>query len=358
MAVGSSLVGSGYYSFWGRVFDMALDSTIPMAVGFLIGDLEDEQRKVQRLPIGTFFVLQVAPDPTVLDSAYTWMVTNRHVAEGNGSIRASVRRQSGELVTWDADDWVYPDDERLDLAIRPFDAPDRGPFTAVPSSTSFENIGEAPKAGTTVYFPGLLASPSARQMGAEGVPVVREGVVAARNQHGLWWTTSHLYEPRHWRWKTDPVHLIDVRSFGGFSGSPVFLQFHLPGPHHPDRPLPDAWAEMARAAGNDPKKLGDIHTITVWDGVFAAHIGESGIGIVIPSKAVTAFFSESGRLQQMQQERMKQSEHEAVEQGAKGQSASETEAGYQRQDFLDDLRAVTRRTDSEKSGPEASETEA
>jgi hypothetical protein len=40
---------------------------------------------------------------------------------------------------------------------------------------------------------------------------------------------------------------------------------------------------LARSAGNDPEVLGEIHTFTVWFGMFAAHIEESGIGVVVPS---------------------------------------------------------------------------
>jgi hypothetical protein len=53
----------------------------------------------------------------------------------------------------------------LDLAIRPFDPPGR--FAAVPEDMSYERAGEPPKAGTSVYFAGLLSSPSARSMGVE-----------------------------------------------------------------------------------------------------------------------------------------------------------------------------------------------
>jgi hypothetical protein len=72
-----------------------------------------------------------------------------------------------------------------------------------------------PGPGDDVYFAGLLgAVPS---MGERGVPMTRGGMIGALYQDGV-----------PIRLPDDTVihvqgHLIDCRSFGGFSGSPCFV---------------------------------------------------------------------------------------------------------------------------------------
>jgi hypothetical protein len=76
----------------------------------------------------------------------------------------------------------------------------------------------APALGDRVYFLGLLALPGARGMTEKNVPMVRSGTIGAMYQDDL---------PVEWPDKSIrkfQAHLIDCRSYGGFSGSPCFFQ--------------------------------------------------------------------------------------------------------------------------------------
>ncbi len=277
---------------------MALSKTFAESVGFLMDDTYDAYRVFRKnQAIGTFFVTQ-APSPGGNELA--WMVTCRHVVEERTSaLMGLMRTASNHLVRFGnpAPPWLFPDDASVDLAVAPFDPPPNTGvvFRAISIEQSWESFGpkQLPMAGLDVYFPGLLASPSTSSATRMGYPVVRSGTVAAVDQPNVTWTTSHgkRQERRTWRTPTFNTHLIDVRSFGGFSGSPCFVQYKLPGPKRDDQGWPEAWIESALRSGNDPEAIGQLHTFTVWWGMFAAHIGESGIGVVIPTSVITDILS-------------------------------------------------------------------
>ncbi len=252
-------------------------------MGFLLGEVP-EAGGVDLEPIGTFFLLQVERG----SQSFVAMVTARHVVSGQPHIVARLRDGSGGPYEWDVADWAFSAEDQADYAVRPFDPPDdpQGPITVIPDWQAHEKINVTPKAGTTVYFPGLLTGvPS---LARDAMPVVRSGSVAAWNQSRVTWTTGSMTDVQ--RWTSSSVHLVDVRSWGGFSGSPCFLQFQTPGPRRQE--WPQQWYDLARAAGNDPEELGEIHTFTVWFGMFVAHIEESGIGVVVPSGPILDLVNE------------------------------------------------------------------
>jgi hypothetical protein len=75
-----------------------------------------------------------------------------------------------------------------------------------------------PDLGDRVYFLGLLALPAARGMAERNVPMVRSGTIGAMYQDEipLEWPDGTIRKIQ--------AHLIDCRSYGGFSGSPCFFQ--------------------------------------------------------------------------------------------------------------------------------------
>jgi hypothetical protein len=75
-----------------------------------------------------------------------------------------------------------------------------------------------PDLGDRVYFLGLLSLPAARGLTERNVPMVRSGTIGAMYQADM---------PHRWPDKTIrrfEAHLIDCRSYKGFSGSPCFYQ--------------------------------------------------------------------------------------------------------------------------------------
>lgn len=242
-------------------------------------------------PVGTFFNLMVRSNES--GYAHPYMVTAAHVVMDQSEIEARIRAVDGSVLRWPASRWSFPDDDpRLDIAVRPLDSPSVGPnaIAAIPIDQALERSapGKAPKLGTPVYFFGLLAATGAERMGLEAVPVVRSGNVAQLDQPNVSWDGM----------TANRVHLIDVRSRGGFSGSPCFVQFTFPGP--PADPLPTHWATEIRGGGGDPDTLGVFHTLTTWWGMFVAHVDESGIGVVLPAQFILDFL-ESETFLEMQE---------------------------------------------------------
>ncbi len=215
--------------------------------------------------------------------AHPYMVTAAHVVNGANEVEARLRAIDGEILSWEASEWVYPEEPLMDLAVRPLDCPESGSnaVAAVPIGQALERSapGKGPKLGNTVFFYGLLAVGGAERMGLEATPVLRTGNVAQLDQPNVTWDGM----------TADRVHLIDVRSRGGFSGSPCFAQFSFPGPRPPNTELPGAWEAEARASGGDPSTWGEFHTITAWWGMFVAHVESSGIGVVLPAQFILDF---------------------------------------------------------------------
>lgn len=73
----------------------------------------------------------------------------------------------------------------------------------------------APAVGEPVFFAGLLAQ--VHSMGERHVPMLRGGIIGALHQEQI-----PMLEPGGTRRELDG-HLIDCHSFGGFSGSPCFV---------------------------------------------------------------------------------------------------------------------------------------
>lgn len=334
-----------YYPLWGRIDVMAIHHFYREGVGFITAiDYDTHTGAAQRIPIGTFFTFQTN---TPEGNRMVWMGTVRHVIDGATEPHALYVDPNGNTVEWPVHDgWIYPKQPKRDLAIRVFDPEaadvnEHIPFLlqAMPIEMSFEYIGVDPYLGIDVFFLGLLASNSVPALYKKGIAVARTGSVAALNVDGVHWRS----DSRIWR-ADHPCHLIDTRSFGGFSGSPCFLQFSYPGPRHKEAKLPEIWHQMAELRGMDLGSVGDMHRITIWWGVFAAHIGESGIGVVIPT-SVLAELLEGDEAIAVKKATDKAAKERDENNEAVGQSAPVEH--YSEDQYLTDLFKATRRLGDE-----------
>ena len=118
---------------------------------------------------------------------------------------------------WSEGRWLRPDDEDCDIAIAPYDG--QHPFEV--GYTNIDTQGWDlcefnPTIGSDVLYVGLFTA--ADHLGIENAPMVRSGVLGAFCQEVHPTGASKPYL----------AHLIDARSRGGFSGSPVFYQLRLP----------------------------------------------------------------------------------------------------------------------------------
>lgn len=302
-------------------------------VGYIVADRPNGSKA-----IGTFFLLQHEmagwsgePDRTIV----RWMVTAAHVIADEQNLRARMWDNDGSVQEWNVDDgWICPSGspgERIDLAVRVFNENDHdGYFIALPEDYDIANAGRGLELAQPVYFPGLLAWSTDARPGLSQ-PVVRSGSVAALSERDVKWNKKG-------NWTAPVVDLVDVRSFGGFSGSPCFVQFLVA-----DLNAVNVGAfqrKLAKQAGRDPSALTEVTTFTHWSGMFAAHECESGIGIAIPAEEIRNIMNNDEAIQEAREtEETRIDELPTDKRGPIGQAADTTSTESQ---FLADLAKATR----------------
>jgi hypothetical protein len=120
---------------------------------------------------------------------------------------------------------------RHDIAAAPMADADNQWAIAVVRTEDFVDVSDhVPALGEPVFFAGLLAQ--VESMGEKHVPMLRSGTLGALRQSDV-----PMREPGGGKRRLDG-HLVDCRSFGGFSGSPCFVQMVRPGPPIPRMGLP------------------------------------------------------------------------------------------------------------------------
>jgi hypothetical protein len=235
--------------------------------------------------IGTAFSVGV---PTAVpDRSWIYVVTAAHVVESGSQTWIRVRMKDGSLRELSIPKWTsHPRD---DVAVAFMGYPDVD-MTLIPVSRLLDEWPTQPMLGDRVYFLGLLAL--AESMVEENVPMVRSGTLGRLYQDRVPLRHSDDRVTRH------QVHLIDCRSYGGFSGSPCFVQFrHKLDKNDPPRtgawiggiPLePDTvclglisghWDDMARAEAS-----GDLANDPLVKSIrFPIN---TGVGIVTPAERI------------------------------------------------------------------------
>jgi hypothetical protein len=167
--------------------------------------------------VGTAFFLGREIEGT--GRSFSYAVTAKHVIDGirkKGIAKALIRvnltgDESGWLET-NVDDWLYhPTVENVDVAVLRTGFPERFDHLVCPISMavtqeiiSKEQIG----LGTEVFLVGLFAHHFGKR---KNIPIVRVGNISAMPEE--------LVETR--MGKID-AYLVEARSLGGLSGSPVF----------------------------------------------------------------------------------------------------------------------------------------
>jgi hypothetical protein len=152
--------------------------------------------------------------------SFMYAVTAKHVIDGirdKGSdicMRVNFRDGSSQWIESKASSWrFHPDDLEIDVAVlelMPNDQVDLLLFPLEAFATdeiiSKEGIG----IGDTVFLTGLFASHYGRK---RNIPIVRMGNIAAMPEEPIE-TSFGLFD----------AYLVESRSIGGLSGSPVFVQ--------------------------------------------------------------------------------------------------------------------------------------
>jgi len=167
-----------------------------------------------------FFVGYPLPPDEKHFSIYA--VTARHVIEGiqaratdgQSYFRLNNRSQGVGFAALPLTEWVFHHDARVDVAIAPvfinFSDFDHQWLRADGSLTSKTIEDEWIGVGEEVFFPGLF-TPHFGQ--SRNIPIVRTGNIAAMPEEPVDTTMGFMR-----------AYLVEARSIGGLSGSPVFVQ--------------------------------------------------------------------------------------------------------------------------------------
>jgi len=121
---------------------------------------------------------------------------------------------AGVLV--DADGWYYHPNatDFIDVAVTPFGPGNGIDFTHIPMETDFVSEKVITKmkmsTGDDVFITGLFASHYGE---GKNVPIVRTGTIAAMPEEPVWTESGYI-----------DAYLVEGRSIGGLSGSPIFFQ--------------------------------------------------------------------------------------------------------------------------------------
>jgi len=191
-----------------RVPDLLLNS-----IGFVAEVLGPDLSVESLDPIATAFVVSV-PSEGIPSARYFYAVTATHVFKTPGARTVIIVNKKGGGVTTLTlfPRWFRHPDKNVDVAVTPiafdptaevsgFDAED-----FFDETRNSENVGP----GDEVFFPGLFTpAPGIERI----IPMVRHGNVAMIPRQQI--QTGDGY--------TD-LYLVEARSIGGLSGSPVFVR--------------------------------------------------------------------------------------------------------------------------------------
>lgn len=211
--------------------------------------------------IGTAFFVGLA-SKKIPRLSYLYLVTARHVAEQvmNGPfwVRVNTKDGSSKLYAGNNVKWIFHPDENVDVALFPWGIPFDQLESKYVSDSMFltdevidnKNIG----VGNEVLITGLFHKVEGKE---RNLPIVRVGNVAMMEDE-LIPTSRGVME----------VYLIEARSIGGISGSPVFVyeevdvgtgRIYLMGLMHGHWDISDAVMKSATVqdtAGGDSINMG------------------------------------------------------------------------------------------------------
>lgn len=232
---------------------------------------------------GTGFFISVPS--SIPERMYVYLVTAKHVIkrieeesiDNKVSIRINQRDDKpSKLIHSDLAGWKYhPSESNVDVAVLPW-APDSSvfDFRTLPSETAVtqevitkEGIG----CGDEVFITGLFGSHYGKQ---RNLPIIRIGNIASMPEEKV--VTEKMGEIE--------AYLIEARSMGGLSGSPVFV--HISGLRKGKLSLggdPIYWLGMVHGHYDLPE-LTSLDVLSA-DSLMKLLIN-MGIAIVVPSAKI------------------------------------------------------------------------
>lgn len=213
----------------------------------------------RRVTIGTAFIVSVRSEAAKRE--YPYVLTAHHVLKGQQEIQVQFPNAFGNGDLYDpvdVSDWRQPL-KGVDLALAPWTYDPARPILAYDLEYQVVPGGKVgnPRLGSRIFYVGILL-PLER-------PMARSGTIGALHQTGV------LPDRKKYDY---PAHLVDCRSYDGFSGSPCFLE--LPFPNLTPRPLP-----MPVPVGTKVLTTGEMTYLMPLCGMFTDHLNdESSDGTV------------------------------------------------------------------------------
>jgi hypothetical protein len=306
---------------------MPLDVTMVYATVRVIGALHPKLAASERGTIGTGFLITV-PNEDRPSVRHGYVVTAAHVLSEQSKVEIQApdpRRRGGLYPPARVDNWRRPL-PKVDLAVAPWF--EQGNFMALEIANLIPFSVETPlRLGGTIFYIGILTPLD--------VPMVRSGTIGALDLEGL--SHQHGYEY--------PTHLVDCRSYAGFSGSPCFAQVIRANL------TPQAMAGLPKEAVGIP--MGDLQYFMFLAGMLTAHLSDQaksgatslyGVGTMLRGQEIRAVLMSD----ELKADRKRDIDAAEEMQNSEDEPALENLGGatpYQREDFLVDLHKVSRRRD-------------
>lgn len=251
---------------WARENAMSLDPTMAYTAVRIIGSVAAPGTVIgeKRAPVGTGFLATLESES--LDGVrYGYVLTAHHVLWSQNRIEVQATAPSGELYPpLPIDDWRQPLPD-LDLAIAPFHAGNTSGlvYQALDMKRQALPPGKWPGLGSKVYYIGILV-PLNRAM-------ARTGNIGAVNQHGIEHDGGYDYV----------AHLVDCRSYNGFSGSPFFVELLHP-------------TLTPKPTEGTPGPVGEMHYTAMFCGMLTQHLANQqsqfasqyGVGTMLRSDEI------------------------------------------------------------------------
>lgn len=213
------------------------------------------------------------PSVGVPDHHHAYVVTPHHVIKDMTDIEIEAANPYNEGTLYPpvpVPDWQKPTVRpNADLAFAPYKIPTNQTVIALPYG-SLVQYGLEMRLGAPVHYVGLL-SPL-------GIPMARSGTVGAIEVNGMEHDGPYEYA----------AHLLDCRSYDGFSGSPCYIEYPMACLTPLD--ASDFPFHMPRDLQADP--LGSLAFLQLFCGMFTEHFSDTrmaglasnlGTGVVLPA---------------------------------------------------------------------------
>ncbi len=263
-----------------------LDDVFAECVSFIVTDVVAPDGTPERQPLGTGFFLSHPTQASLPPGSnlHEYLVTAAHVVRGVAQTMVRVNTGDGGVEDLPVPEWTYHPTE--DVAVAPV-AFDRSRTKQQPLWPGVIPILSDYRLGERVYFVGLLGRLSA--MVKSNTPIVRSGTLGRLDQPGipLRWPNGDLVYVT--------AHLIDCRSYNGFSGSPCFIQkdaIHVPNPGFSSDTFKPA--EQSGLLGVVAGHFDDMAELTVSRDAYVLPDGSrvrapvnTGVGVVTPARYIT-----------------------------------------------------------------------